>query len=73
MNDWSSPLLDDGLTYGVSYERSTMGASVDKDTHAKSWMAGSPKRLAKNGGSRIEGSLPLSSLDVQTPTHTLHE
>ena len=54
MNDWSSPLLDDGLTYGVSYERSTMGASVDEDTHAKSWMAGSSTMLGKNGGGSDE-------------------
>lgn len=50
MNDWSSPLLDDGLTYCVSYERSTMGAYMDEDTHAKSWMAGSPTMLGNNKG-----------------------
>ena len=50
MNDWSSPLLDDGITYNVSYEISTMGACVDEDMHAKSWMAGSPMMLGKNGG-----------------------
>jgi len=50
MNYWSSPLLDDGLTYSVSYERSTMGASVVEDTHVKSWMASSPMMLEKNGG-----------------------
>jgi len=27
-----------------------MGASMDEETHAKSWMAGSSKRLGKNGG-----------------------
>jgi len=27
-----------------------MGESVDGDTHAKSWMVGSPKRSGKNGG-----------------------
>jgi len=27
-----------------------MGATVDEDTHAKSWMAGSRKRLGKKGG-----------------------
>lgn len=50
MNDWSSPLLDDGLTYDVSCAISTMGATVDEDTHAKSWMVGSPTMLGKNGG-----------------------
>ena len=50
MNGWSSQLLDDGLTYVVSCEISTMGASVDEDTHAKSWMAGSLMMLGKNRG-----------------------
>lgn len=50
MNYWSSSLLDDGITYGVSCERSTMGASVDEETHANSWMAGAPMMLGKNGG-----------------------
>jgi len=73
MNDWSSPLLDDGLTYGVSYERSTVGASVDEDTDAKSWMVGSPMMSGKNGGGWMEGSHPSLSVDAKAPTHTLHE
>ena len=50
MNDCSSLLLDDGLTYGMSCERSTMGASVDEDTHKKSQMVGSPTMLGKKRG-----------------------
>ena len=51
MNNLSSPLLNDGLTSGESCEWSTMGASMDEDTHSKSWMVSSPKRLGKNRGS----------------------
>lgn len=50
MNDWPSPLLDDGLTYGVSYEWSIMGASIDGDTHERIGMVASLKMLGKNGG-----------------------
>ena len=50
MNNLSSPLSDGGLTPGVSCEWSTMGASIDEDTHAESWMACSPKTSGNNGG-----------------------
>jgi len=50
MNYWFSLSLDYGLTYDLSCEISTMGASVDEDTHEKSWMACSPMMLGKNGG-----------------------
>lgn len=54
MNNLSSPFSDDGLTSSVSYKWSTMGASMDEDTYAKSWMEGSPKMLGKNGGGSNE-------------------
>ena len=73
MNDWSSPLLDYGLTYGVSYEISTMGASVDEETHAKSWKTGSPTMLGKNRGDSDGRESSSPSVDAQAPTHTLHE
>lgn len=50
MNDWFSSLFDDWLTYGMSYEISTMGTSVDEDTHAKSWMTVFPMMLGNNEG-----------------------
>jgi len=55
INDWSSLLLNDGLTYGVSYKRSTMGAYVEGDTHEKSGMARSTWMPRKNGGTNIHG------------------
>jgi len=50
-----------------------MGASMHEDTNEKSWMASSPKRLGKNGGDLTKGFHPSPSVDVQSPTHTLHE
>ena len=50
-----------------------MGAFVDGDTHAKSWMAGSPKGQERTEGAQMEGSHPSPSIGVQAPTHTPHE
>jgi len=53
MSDWSSSLLEDGITYGVSYGRSTMGASVDEGTHAKSWIVDSPTIYVRKEGRQL--------------------
>jgi len=72
MNDFSSLSSDDGLTYGVFCELSTMGASVDEDTHVKSWMEESAKMSRKEEG-QTEGSDPSPRSGAQAPSHTLHE